>query len=335
MPKKLIYTTLWLLCFLGGIYIWKVQRTGRSVSNIQEAGSYLSSDRGDEAFVYVADVPISTGDVEFEYQLHTKGINEPESMTPIPALSGKIDTQLAPLRQRLASGIVERKALYKFIEQDQSFDLTNPSRYRSCVKDWQEVIDKGAEFADDTISAERLKVRICELDIIHQYLTERVYPKAAVVDQEINDFYKANPESFKEKDRIVVRHILLGNEQEAKKVRYRLTQANFEEVARKQSLAPEAVNGGLLGPYARGEYPSIFDVAFSMRNGEISTVLKSNYGFHILMVTKKLPRTTLTLAEAKARIKKQLMMQKQEEEYQKWVELALNSVKIQTPKPLW
>lgn len=332
MPKKLIYAAALLICFLGGVYVWKVQRTGRSV-NSSEAGGYLGG--RDEAFVYVADVPVSTGDVDFEYELHTKGIGDKEKMTAIPNVEDKDESTIIALRQRLASGIVERKALYKFIEQDKSFDLSNASRYETCMKTWQEAIDGNADIAQNSINAERLKTRICELDIIHQYLAERVYPKAVVAESEINSYYKANPNQFKERDRVVVRHILLGNEDEAKKVRLKLTPGNFADIARETSLAPEATEGGLLGPYARGEYPSIFDIAFSMRNGEISTVLKSNYGFHIIMVTKKLPKTTLTLGEAKGRIAKQLTMQKQEEEYQKWVELALNAVQIQTPKPLW
>ena len=81
-----------------------------------------------------------------------------------------------------------------------------------------------------------------------------------------------------------------------------------------------------------GDMPRFFDVAFQMRKGQISGVLKSIYGFHIIQVLKKYKKRTLTFKEAKPIIKEKIMAKKKEEVYREWVEEALKTVNVTISK---
>ena len=112
------------------------------------------------------------------------------------------------------------------------------------------------------------------------------FSNVIVSDREIEAFYRNNIKSFQHGKRVVIRQIVLASESEAKRVRHRVRNHNFERYAREKSITPEAVDGGLLGPFEKGEMPRIFDVAFSMGRGEIKGILKSTYGFHIIKLEK-------------------------------------------------
>ena len=88
----------------------------------------------------------------------------------------------------------------------------------------------------------------------------------------------------------------------------------------------------MIGPYKRGDMPRFFDVAFQMRRGQISGVLKSIYGFHIIQVLKKYRKRTLTFEEARPIIKEKILADKKQEVYKEWVEEALKAVNVTISK---
>ena len=74
------------------------------------------------------------------------------------------------------------------------------------------------------------------------------------------------------------------------------------EMAKEHSLSPEAERGGHLGPFPKGGMPAVFEYAFHMKKGDVSEVLKSNYGYHIIMLTDikapRQPRALISSAQA-------------------------------------
>jgi len=129
--------------------------------------------------------------------------------------------------------------------------------------------------------------------------------------------------------------VVLADEPTAKRVRAQITGRNFAELARRFSITPEAANGGLLGPFGKGSLPGVFDVAFTMRKGTISPILKSHFGFHIILLVERQPRQELSLEQARPHILAALRREHQEAVYGAWVEKALARVAVTTPKSLW
>jgi parvulin-like peptidyl-prolyl isomerase len=231
--------------------------------------------------------------------------------------------------------LLERKILYHYIAQETDFDISNSGRFVECLKEWQETIGQPDELKMDAKAHDRLKTRMCESSIIRQFLSERVFPKQPPSDSEVKAYYEKNIDKFRRPARIVIRQILFATEEEAKKIRPQINRGNFTAMAKQYSTAPEAENGGLLGPFARGEMPSVFDVAFEMQEGEIKGILKSSYGFHVFMLENKLKKQELSLKAATSEIIKLIENERKDQAYIKLVETALNTVEIKQPKPLW
>jgi peptidyl-prolyl cis-trans isomerase C len=165
-------------------------------------------------------------------------------------------------------------------------------------------------------------------------MDEKVFSKVVVTEQEISEYFNSHHNEFNQGERVVIRQIVLATEKEANEINYKVTKNNFEALARKHSISPESENGGLIGPFARQEMPPEFDIAFTMRPGEIKGVMKSSYGFHIIKLERLMPKVKQSLSDATSRIKDILLKKKREEEYRKWVELALNVIPVRGPKPL-
>ncbi len=128
-----------------------------------------------------------------------------------------------------------------------------------------------------------------------QYLlvpTAEILPTIEVSEQEILDEWKQMPHA----ETVEASHILFRVTDESKDTQIKaqaeavLMRAkaweNFEELAREYSEDPSSAGqGGYLGPFQRGQMVREFeDVAFSLNPGEISDLVKTSYGYHIIKV---------------------------------------------------
>ncbi|MEK7857989.1 MAG: peptidylprolyl isomerase [Elusimicrobiota bacterium] len=123
-------------------------------------------------------------------------------------------------------------------------------------------------------------------------------------EDEIRDHHRKYPIE------VDLRHILVAAPGEAealaKKVR---GGANFAQLAKSNSLdAATAADGGRMQPAIYGEIiPDLEDVAFRMRNGEVSGPIKSKFGYHVL---KKEGEKKLSFEESQERVARLLEKQK-------------------------
>ena len=88
---------------------------------------------------------------------------------------------------------------------------------------------------------------------------------------------------------VAAQHILVRNAADAVAIRKELINGgSFEYYAQKYSLCPSSKNGGYLGYFERGQMAPEFEKkAFSMKVGEISTPIRTNFGWHIIKVVDK------------------------------------------------
>ena len=83
-------------------------------------------------------------------------------------------------------------------------------------------------------------------------------------------------------------HILVDDEATAKKLLKTLTPINFAAVAKKNSTCPSCENDGDLGWFGPGQMVKEFEeVELKLKPGAISNVVKTEFGYHIIMVTGK------------------------------------------------
>jgi foldase protein PrsA len=173
---------------------------------------------------------------------------------------------------------------------------------------------------------EQLKAQMLQ-DAVQQ----KVYADITVSQAEIEKYFNnpANKAQFNVPESVDARHILVKTKAEAEKVRALLeadnTDANWKKVAKQYSTDTGSKNnGGSLGNFPKGRMVKPFeDAAFALKVGEISQPVKTQFGYHIIEVTKKTPASKQTLDQAKATIEQQLKYQKQSTAWEDWLKKAM------------
>lgn len=84
-------------------------------------------------------------------------------------------------------------------------------------------------------------------------------------------------------------HILVETEEEAIKLKEEILSGTpFEDLAAEHSLCPSGARGGDLGFFGRGQMVQEFETAaFDLNVGEISDPVRTNFGWHLIIVTDK------------------------------------------------
>lgn len=90
-------------------------------------------------------------------------------------------------------------------------------------------------------------------------------------------------------EEIKASHILVETEEEAISLKEEILSGTpFEDVAAEHSLCPSGANGGDLGFFGRGQMVSEFEkAAFALNVGELSDPVRTNFGWHLILVTEK------------------------------------------------
>jgi peptidyl-prolyl cis-trans isomerase C len=184
-------------------------------------------------------------------------------------------------------------------------------------------IDKGAEIED---KLQDLRKRL----IVESFLKKKVEVESKVSDEDMKKFYEQNKDKFKSGEQIKASHILVKTEKEAKDILAQLKSGgSFEELAKKSSVDSSSAKGGDLGWFGKGSMVPAFEkAALALKEGQISEVVKSDFGFHIIKLTGKRPAGIRPYEEVKEQIKGAIMPTKQQEVFQKIKEELKKTAKI-------
>jgi len=151
---------------------------------------------------------------------------------------------------------------------------------------------------------------------------------------EIGIYYHANFQKFQQPERRDAYHILISiNEDFPENSRPRALERIqaiadklakkphlFEELAGRNSECPTAMRGGRIGQVRRGQlFPSLDEALFRLRPGQLSTVVESEMGFHLLLCKQIDPPQTLSLKKATPHIRKILTERLSESHRREWI----------------
>jgi parvulin-like peptidyl-prolyl isomerase len=176
------------------------------------------------------------------------------------------------------------------------------------------------------VTAEELRTQL-EAQMLQDAVRTKVGADAKVTDEQIKAYFEdpKNEAQFVVPDAVDARHVLVNTKAKAEKVQQLLaadnSDANWKKVAAQYSIDPGSKDkGGSLGSFPKGRMVPEFDkVAFSSEPGTISVPVKSQFGWHVIEVTKKTPGSTKTFAEAKPMIEQSLKSQLQTKAWTEWL----------------
>lgn len=179
--------------------------------------------------------------------------------------------------------------------------------------------------------------------LISSFVESTIMPKVKVTEEDARMFYTQNPDKFSRSESVKASHILVGVDakaspeekkkaaEKAEKLRKELASgADFAVLAKANSTCPSSQQGGDLGFFGKGQMVPAFEKsAFALKPGEISDVVETQFGYHIIRLTEKKPAETVPFKEVQARIEEYLKGQKINEAVGEYLLEARKTAKIE------
>jgi peptidyl-prolyl cis-trans isomerase D len=252
------------------------------------------------------------------------------------------DVQTDLVRQKLQSYVLspvqvadaEARELFEYVQEKAVMDYIPFARAE--FMDQARVEDQEIKsFYDDNQEQFREPARMA---MEYLLLTpENLARYQKVADEEIAAYYERNKEAYTRPEQVKARHILVRLEEEApaemeKEARGKIDRAlerleqgeSFAEVARDVSEGPSSAQGGDLGWFGRGAMvPDFEDKAFSLQPGEVSSVVRTRFGLHVIKVEDKREAGIRPLEEVRSRIKSQIAEDKAADRLEDMLDQAL------------
>lgn len=191
---------------------------------------------------------------------------------------------------------------------------------------YQEALSRGIG-KEDRI---RLMVEEAEKQILINEILGREMEE--VSDEEVEEYFQLHEEDYSVTVKIA--HILLPTEEEAQEVLKKLAEGEkFSKLAEERSADRiSAEQGGALGYKKKGDgkWTALEDVAFGLKKGETSGVVRSDYGFHIVKLLDRSPlEKKVTLDDVREEIRMTLSGTKQRERVTTWLAELRKKAKIE------
>lgn len=187
------------------------------------------------------------------------------------------------------------------------------------------------------ITETEIKSQIEKGIAINSLVETQVTDKIVISEKKSKDFYDSNPQFFKQGEQVKASHILIkvapdANESQKAEARKKIetiqkkinSGEDFGALAREFSEGPSRERSGDLGYFGRGQMVKSFDaVAFELKPGQVSEIVETQFGYHLIKVYEKKPAKTMAYSEVKEQINQHLKQQKARQQ----VELYVNGLK--------
>ncbi len=267
---------------------------------------------------------------EFSPQRYTNVLRA-NGITPAAFESSlKEDIKISKLRNLIKNSTyatkqeIKNEFLYRNKKAQIKYITMRPSQFKNQVEITEKALQKYFnENKENYRIPEEIKVKYVEFD------PENYNYNIEINNKDIENYYIQNKEEFEQPEQVRASHILIrvnnfDNESEVKKAKSLLEEVlrkykagtSFEELAKKYSEDPSSANGGDLGYFQRGEMIEEFEkAAFDLNTGEVSDIVKTPFGFHLIKVTDHKEERNLSLQEAKPEIKEKLESMVKEETF--------------------
>ncbi len=189
------------------------------------------------------------------------------------------------------------------------------------------------ELAKENSSIEAYKKELKNHLLRMRFLRREIKSRLAVSEEEIGDYYIKHRETYEGREAVRIRQILIlfpknSNENIKAKLREEMNAIHmrlkngepFDALAAQYSQEPAGAAGGDIGFIEKGSMlPAVDSVAFSLKKDEISGVIESPAGFHIIKVIDKRGAGIKPIASVREEIKTKIEQEKMDKKYEEWI----------------
>ena len=222
-------------------------------------------------------------------------------MSAPPAYQAYINTE--PGKKQFIDLLVREKLI---LESAKQAGINNRTEYKDSLESFKAEQKKQLKDYEDGL-------------MIEMYLKDVQENMITASEDEINKYYEEHKEDFTNPKAVIAKHILVPTREEAEIAFDRINKGeSFDKVAQDMSTDKvSAQRGGQIGPFRRGELVKEFEeVVFNLKNGEISDIVETPFGLHIITKVSEEKLQPIPEDVAKAEIKGIIEKTK----FEKWFE---------------
>jgi peptidyl-prolyl cis-trans isomerase C len=197
--------------------------------------------------------------------------------------------------------------------------------------------------AESGLTVDRLRADTRVQMTIAKLMSTQVTDAQPVTDAEVREFYEKNPDKFKSPETARASHILVKVDDKADDATKKAARAkidgvlqrakngeDFATLARENSDDGSAQQGGDLNYFPRGQMVPPFDKAvFALKPGEISDVVTTQFGYHVIKLTEIKPAGNVPLEQVSDRVKQFLTAQKKQQQAEAFLAQLKQKSKIE------
>ncbi len=273
-------------------------------------------------------------------------IKELSSQIPASALAQVPADQLKPIVKQMVNGMIDRELVFSIAQKNgykpsaQLVKTEFDNMLKQLPKDKRQMLESQLKLQNKTVDSYKNEIANDPMAqkgaAFSKYLKEKIEPQCKISDADAEKFYRENQKNFQVAEEITASHILIrpnvpaGKEKDTaavakadaealakiKTIQAKLKQgADFGALAEKESACPSGKSAkGSLGKFKRGMMVPEFDkAAFALKKGEMSDIVKTQFGYHIIKLTDRTPAGYEPLNKVKGDIKNYLKAKKTEE----------------------
>jgi peptidyl-prolyl cis-trans isomerase C len=179
--------------------------------------------------------------------------------------------------------------------------------------------------------------------LVNKLLEQEVTQKLLVKPSDIATFYEKNPDRFQQSESVRAAHILVLVPQDADEKTRAAAKAraeaalkaakagqDFAQLAKRYSNDASAQRGGDLGFIPKGQMVPAFEAAaFALEPGQVSDLVETQFGYHVIKALEKRPARVVPFVEAAAQIEQFLQQQQRQEKSKALVEQLKSKGKVE------
>jgi peptidyl-prolyl cis-trans isomerase C len=238
---------------------------------------------------------------------------EAQNGSPVPA----------DQRDRIYRGVLDQMIGYKLLVQESAVrklavaDTELNARIGQIRSQFPTEEAFNQALAQQKLTVDQLKADARSEILVTNLLKAEIEPKVAVKPEQVTDFYQKNPDKFQQGERVRASHILVAFPQGADAAAKQAAKTkadgilkelkagkDFATLAKANSDDPSSgAKGGDLDFFEKGQMVGPFDqAAFTLKQGEMSELVETQFGYHIIKVTEKQASRTVPLADVREQI---------------------------------